>query len=279
MSTEERNQLWMAYLDGEMTAAEAAAFDATLSPEERTRLDKEKHMEQRLAEQLADGATCPPLLWKRVQQELAVAEPEARRVRPAPWRWLAPVALAAAATVVIAVAYTLYSSRPDLDPYRMQARTTAELAEQRDASAPANETAVAEFLMRHGVPVALGSIEAHNATHQHQVELLGARSTALENTEGVEVLYACCGFPARVVIVPAESKAGAALEAHVGAEGTDLLAVKRLDGFIAGVVSKHPAYGVLETLQPRPMQTAGTAEHWRDVPRRHATGHVFAAQT
>ena len=63
MRMDEREKLWMAYLDGEMTSTEAAAFDASLTPEERARLAGEMRLESGLAAALQGDVVCPDAVW------------------------------------------------------------------------------------------------------------------------------------------------------------------------------------------------------------------------
>ena len=52
----DREKLWQAYLDGELSIAETSEFEATLNAEERDRLQAEKSFESGLADALSEGA-------------------------------------------------------------------------------------------------------------------------------------------------------------------------------------------------------------------------------
>ena len=90
MAMHDKDELWMSYLDGEMSASEAAAFAAGLSDAERARAEGEVRLEAALAARLGAGPACPEATWSAVLAQMDT------RPRRSWWHVNRPLRLAAA---------------------------------------------------------------------------------------------------------------------------------------------------------------------------------------
>ena len=97
----EKERLWSAYLDGELTAAEAAAYEESLTDDERTRLALEKQVEAHLAERLSRAVACPDGVWNRLKAEMVGPATASRS--PLWNRWIMVLGAAAAIVLVTTV--------------------------------------------------------------------------------------------------------------------------------------------------------------------------------
>ena len=73
MSEQNFEDLWNAYIDGELSASEASEFEASLSDEDRALLAGEMQFENALADRLRQDSDCPADVWARVKAQ--VTEP------------------------------------------------------------------------------------------------------------------------------------------------------------------------------------------------------------
>ena len=62
-----QEQVWQAYIDGELSATEMAGFEASLSPEEQERLTSDIQFVRGLSERLSEDAACPCDVWERTK--------------------------------------------------------------------------------------------------------------------------------------------------------------------------------------------------------------------
>ncbi len=252
-SLPERDELWMAYLDGEMSAAEAAAFVASLGPAERLLTESETRLEAALAAKLSAGPTCPDEAW---EQTLALLQAHAA---PRPRRVERPLRLAAVAVVALAAWIAAFAMNRD-GLFAADAATSPSLAlnastiEDMLASAEVRggQAEVQAFLDQYRLPVALLGQGAASPSKKKSAQLLGA---GLERYGAVDVpvIYAaCCGKPVKIVFV---HTCGGAKTGHC--KDPDVVKSKRIGDFMAFVVTQHGhGAGVLALLNEKPLQTA-----------------------
>ncbi|MCC6145770.1 MAG: hypothetical protein IT368_18340, partial [Candidatus Hydrogenedentes bacterium] len=150
----------------------------------------------------------------------------------------------------------------------MNAPSVAALADTSEVAA--GEDAVNAFLANHGAALSVVDYREVQPKSMHAVRLLGARQTQVDGDTVLELLYDCCGRPAKVLIAPRDSAAADhILEAKHGAKAqinwydqdhspgegpypTGLMGVQKtgeVGGFVAGVVSVHPTEGLLDVLK------------------------------
>ena len=69
--TTNRDHLWQAYIDGEMTACECSEFEDTLCESERERMKGEVQFEAACRDKLCEPVCCPDAVWERIKGEIA----------------------------------------------------------------------------------------------------------------------------------------------------------------------------------------------------------------
>jgi anti-sigma factor RsiW len=268
MSKHFDDRWWMACLDGQLSAAEAAAFDRTLQQADRERISREIRLEQALGECLGAGPGCPDALWKRTElllRKQGAAQPRRRSPRYWPWGF----GIAAAITLILGFLF-MPSLQPPATYLAMEASSVAALAQL--SSVPGTPDAVNTFLTEHGVPLQVVDFKVARPASRHGVTLLGAREHVVEGEPILELLYDCCGRPAKVVVAPQDSAAAnRILEAEndmetqlawyghdhspaAGAYETGMMGVQEtraIGTYLTGIISVHPTDGLLETLVPR----------------------------
>jgi hypothetical protein len=240
MSMDERDRLWMAYLDGEMSSTEAAAFDQSLTPEERARLSAEVRFESGLAEALQQGGACPESVWRRTEMLVRNQSELPRRRAQRGWR----IAFGAvAALLLVGISYwgsLPFSSDPVFGIASPDLGSFARLSETiTDASA------IEAFLNAHGIDLTLSSGKLMFRKPGHGIRVLGVRE--MEGHDVIELLVNCCGFPAKIVLAGAGSDGAELIQG--GATRGEVQLMSPIGSFVAGVVSKHHTPGLLDLLR------------------------------
>ncbi|MBI2440163.1 MAG: hypothetical protein HYV35_02210 [Lentisphaerae bacterium] len=240
MNTNGEN-LWSAYLDGEMSAAEAADFDKSLSPADRERFSTEMRFERSLAGVLINNVECPQNLWKRIETD--ISRRREGRFRPRILTGRAALAIAAAAAILVGGVILHLNRRPPRNIFTVPASVAALAAE---AEAPADLEQVRNFLAQHGFNIALHSVATMQEPRGHKIVMLGARATRRAGDLTVELLYECCGEPVRVIIAREDSQTAHGIrlaQAHGAVQ-----AARNIGGYRAAVVSRHAAGQLLDLL-------------------------------
>lgn len=234
-----REQLWQAYLDGELSACEAAQFEATLSEAEKRRLAAEMRFDRALADRLRQDANCPDEVWARARAKLAPAEAPAA---PGKIRRLAFTSAAIAAALL--AVFVL----PDLYPLGLStgsavihaAGSVDELMAMSEID-PGMETAQ-HYLDEKGIDLALlEDCELFRGAPGHPPgEILGVRQTKFAGTHVTEVLVDCCGRPVKFVLAPQGSRAARKL-AIAATQPGDVQAARTVGDYEVAVVARHTA--------------------------------------
>lgn len=237
---DQRDKMWNAYLDGELPASEAAAFDQSMTPDERKRLEGELAFERSCAEALSRDAKCPEDVWQRTLAALPEGVGAAPVPTTFPWYWKPVAALAAMMVVTISLFAIRVNSAPAefLGLAELNTRTMQETA-QLSTSTLSDLNA---YLEDHNLDVALMPFEAGH----HPMRLIGARETNFHNEQIVELLFSCCNKPVKVVLVP---QGGDAAEAVGKALGDSVVKASRPVGSqLAVMVGRHESPKLLSYL-------------------------------
>lgn len=231
----------MAYLDGEMTAAESLELERSLSPTDMARLEAEKRMESALCDALNEGPDVPDALWQRNK----AAMKNAPRHRPRR-NWLfafGGAGMAAAALFAVFVYMQVLPNRAGF--WTVGAHSTTDLAKLSEV--PDTKASIEQFLTAHGVSMAVPDFPYSPANSMHKVNLLGVTSATYEGSEVVELLYSCCGFPAKVVIVNDNTPAADDLR-QAKMDGR-VQRLRHMGGYLAGLITSHETDAVLDELK------------------------------
>jgi hypothetical protein len=235
MNTRHEDHLWSAYLDGELTASEALEVDDTLTDAERERLAGELRVERLLAERLSAAPPCPQALWESTVARMGL---KATR-RPFPvWR-----AASLAAAFLVALSLFLALRPNDEAEFLAKAANIDSLRQQAQVMTPEE---VQALLLGNGMNVQLRSLEEIGIDN-HNDFLIGANATSYAGERVVQVLYGCCGSPAKVVIV----KRGGSAAARVadGVAKGQVQACCAVDGHVVAVVGPHGSPQLLHVVQ------------------------------
>lgn len=241
---ENKEHLWHAYLDGELSAIEAVKFEASLTDAEQARLAAETRFERALAERLSEGAECPDDVWERtralITRQEVKATPTSGRRRS--WYWGAATLTAAAGLAfVISMFATPGGPRSALV---LSAATVNELAATSEVQ-PGSDFAE-QFIRENGIDLKIqddNELEARQGQHQH-VRIVGARQEPVEGGTVIEVLVDCCGFPVKIVFADVDSSAAREI-GLAAAEDGDVLATRVIGDYMAAVVSRHESHHLL----------------------------------
>jgi hypothetical protein len=236
----DREQMWQAYVDGELSACEAAQFETSLTEAERTRLAAEMRFERALSEQLREDCPCPEAAWQRAREaviscEMASAPTRSRRFA------LAGATLAAAAAVALVLSYApgyLDSAR---DAKVIHA---AESIEELEAESETDRgwESVQAYLDAHGIELTLTERKQLLGFLFHRrIELIGARQVKFSGGLVTELLIDCCDKPVKLILAKKHSEAGRALLRAAAEDNTDIQGTRKVNGYIAAVVAIHPS--------------------------------------
>jgi hypothetical protein len=248
MSRGEFEKRWMAYLDGQLSAGEASAFDESLDPEGRSRVEAELRLEAALADRLNDCPGCPAELWQKTLRMLDCADPTplSRRFTRRAGLW----ALAASAVLMtsLGMAYAFGASLPA--GRVLGAAVDSGESTVRMARLGITETCVSDFALRAQTPCSREAIEKYLAEHDirlalvpdsgsqvmvnHRVRPLGSCMGNCPKGEVVEVLFDLDGQPAKLVLARADSSGAKLIRKEV--ERGTVVRTKVLGDYLAGVV-------------------------------------------
>jgi len=240
-SQHENDEQWMAYVDGQLSTSEAAAFDSGLSAAEKSRAEQEIRFERAIGEVLTAGPGCPDHLWEELRSKIAPG----RKSRWQPFNGMRGFAFAAAASLVVGLgvlAQAFFGSAGVLDLPPTVAALQSEATFQPDIAQ------IQAWLDEQGIDLSVLSVDAMGET-RHPMTMLGATLARYRNEEVLELLYNCCGQPAKVVLAPENSRVAAELRQGEGrGKVQDSLAV---NGYLAAVVSPHRSPELLDLIRPR----------------------------
>jgi len=252
MMNGDKEILLQAYLDGELSASEASAFEASLTEKERKRLPLEMQFESGLAEALSKGGDCPEDVWARTQALLG-DRLSTKRPRFSRMFWYAGT-MAAAASIALVISFFV-SEPTSTSPSIVMAAESIEELEAMSKVDPGADTAEA-FINQQGVDLELHFEEAVQSSHHYGMAVVGARMYKVEKDSVGGVLYVCCGRPIKIIIAKSGSK-GAELIARSASDHAginDIMNTREVGGYLAAVVSKHRADEFLEALSPKSPQ-------------------------
>ena len=244
-------QYWQAYLDGELSASEAADFEASLTDAQREQLAVDMRVERVIAEHLARDAECPDGVWERTKARIArLNEMNAPRVssrRRWYWRAATLAAVAALAFVISVVAPT--GGSPETSSVIFAASSVEELVATSEAE-PGSDAAE-RYIRDKGVGLQLEEdsfLETMRGRH-YDVHIIGARQE-LHNGEPVtEILIECCGRPIKVLLARLDSKAASEIGlAAARAQEGNVQATRVVGGYLVAVVSRHQTHGLLDLI-------------------------------
>ncbi len=246
---ENREQLWQAYIDAELSLTEAADFEASLSEAERERLADDMQFERVLAERLGHEAECPDEVWERTKARiLELGKPPVRiQVRHRRWYWGAATLAAAAALAFVISLFALSGVTPDRSAVILVASSIEELAASSEVG-PGSDSAE-QFMHEKGVQLQLvdDSTLETLVKHHPDIHFIGARQELLEGDPVTEVFVGCCGLPVKVILASLNSKAASRIGLAAAQDG-DIQATRVVGGYLAAVVGRHESHGLLDML-------------------------------
>ncbi|NUM52644.1 MAG: hypothetical protein HUU46_03270 [Candidatus Hydrogenedentes bacterium] len=240
-------KLVTAYLDGELSAAEAAELDQSLTPEQKVNLAGEIKFERAIGERLAGGAKCPDELWQRTMAAVGAKVSPVAEFRPRRnWKY-AVTALAAMLALTMAGLLINYNTTQTPSILAMEKGTTVEML-QALAELEGHETDdVNAYFKEHGFDLAMTTADVQIPGDHHTPRvLLGMRPAKNRGEDVMELLFNCCGRPLKVVV----AKKGGETAREIGdamAEGT-IQVSRRVGDYVTALVGRHEALGLLDYL-------------------------------
>lgn len=258
---EKHEQLWYAYVDGELSVTEMAEFEKSLTPADRDRLAGEMRFENGLSERLNENATCPIKVWERTKALLKQAQAKEKSSTPdnivpmtlekqeAPRRSLfwGTATIVAAACVALAVMYTPGTMQDEESRVViLAAESVEELAAQSEIGGNIDD--LHQYLADHGMELGLNDIDSLRiATMHYGIEVLGAMEDMIGSDPVIEMLFSCCNSPVKVIMTKQDSAAAQYIGRAAGRGNTQIQATRIIHGeYLAAVVGTHPAHGLLD---------------------------------
>lgn len=245
-----KEHMWQAYIDGELSATEMAAFEETLSASERRLLSSDVQFDRALAERLTEDSCCPADIWARTkallecqtQNEDTVELPPDNVVpmRPSWFRNIATIA--AAAIITLMVSWALPSITGNSAPVILAETSVDELAANSEVEASAEH--IQRYMIKHNYTLQLVAMDKLRIVQVHSdVQLLGAAHNRKGNV--AELYIACCQQPVKIIIAERGTTEAKIIGQAIG-QNNDLQSLRLVDNYVVGVVSKHPADGLLD---------------------------------
>jgi hypothetical protein len=237
----EKKRLWIASIDGELSAREAADFHQTISPAERALVELEITFESEVARRLRDGADCPAEMWRRVdgraREHIRARSGSFTSLRP--FRWAAAAAVAAAG---FAGALYLGSRAAPVSADVLAAAADVQSL-SREARVEGDATRIQLFILASGFEIGLKDIPGPAESGGHAIRLLGAGLVARPDGNAVTVLVSCCGQPVRMILAKKGSSLAGLMAEAEGGEG--VLGVRVIGEYVAAAVGRHGSADLL----------------------------------
>lgn len=246
-----REHLWQAYIDGELSAAEASEFEESLTPDERELLAADVCFERRLGEKLSHPLGIPEDIWQRTLSKVEAAQAAESPAKPrgiGRWTWGA-MTLAAAAVIAFLITGSLTDYRVLGPPSIVMAAADVQALEAQAETAPTLD-ALRAFLDDAGVDVDVAlDLDNLYAVHAqgHSMRFLGAGSENFGGERVIEMYFDCCHEPAKVLIAERGSPAAAAITNAFGNAG-HVQALRDTGDYVVAVVGKHQAHDLIDTV-------------------------------
>ena len=253
-----RDETWWTYLDGEMTSAESTAFDQSLTPEERQRLDHELRFECDLGEALSARVPCPRDTWAAAKAALKKATREQRRC-PHWVRWSLLLGLPAVAGLII-IALGVFPGPTESEPAFL-ALNGKNVAEMEAHSQVADGVAgVRAFMEKCSLPIELDPADPLDG-QSTPYKLLGAREDHFRGERVVQLFFDCEGHAA--VLVIARGAGQAADEIGKAFAKGDIRAARAIGDVVVAVVGTDAPRDLIRVVgenwpAPEPEVTDGT---------------------
>jgi len=247
-----KEHLWQAYLDGELSAIEAADFEASLSDSDQARLMADVRFERGLAARLSEDAECPDEVWARTRKLIAgqnaEATPRAARRR----RWYLGAGMVAAAAALAIVIY------PFVNPFGSSeaaafVMSDANVEELVSTSEVEEGLEFAErFIHEHGVDLAV--LDTNDVAkskgpfwrNRHwTIRVVGAREEAFKDGTLTEVLVDCCQYPMKILFASVDSDAAREIELAAAKNG-NVQSTRIIGDYVVAVVGRHKSHILLD---------------------------------
>lgn len=244
-----REQIWQAYIDGELSATEMAGFEATLTPEEQERLTADIQFDRGLSERLSEDAACPTDVWERTKALLTQQSTEEETTVPfiaKPRRrsllWGAGTLAAAAALAFMISSFTPVGAPSNASPIILEAATIDDLKEQ--SQVPGDLKAIEEFLHANSIDLNLLQEDSISMAKVHSpIKLVGAK--LIDGSNCVELYAGCCKEPVKILVVHRDSEAAKLIGQATGTDN-DLQCTRIVGDYLTAVVGKHTAHDLLD---------------------------------
>ena len=251
----DKAKFWQAYLDGELSVSEAAAFEAELDDEERQLLASEMRFESAFADKLSQNAACPDQVWDRTRALIEAQRMPRRSMRR--WYYGAATFAAAASIAFMISVFAPVDSSPS-SAVVMAAQSVEELAATSET--PGDRESVHRYLLAHEVRLDLREpMSLHMAGTHPYIELVGARTEMANGEPVVEMLFNCCHQPVKILMVERGTKAALDIGQAAGA-GHHVQATRMVGIYLTAVVSDHRAHGLLDIFEGQDAAPADNAE-------------------
>ena len=242
-----KEHLWQAYIDGELSATDMAAFEETLSASERRLLSSDVQFDRALSERLSENACCPADVWARTKALLESQTAEADTDTPStvvpltrPWkRNLATIAAAAMITLMVS-----WVIAPGSGPKSVIFANESVDDLAANSAVDASSEQIQQYMHQNNYTLYLIAIENLRIVQRHEnVALIGAARS--QDGDVIELYVACCKHPVKIVMAKCKTPEAAFISKSLGKDN-DLQNTRLINGYVVGVVSKHPAVHILD---------------------------------
>lgn len=229
----------MAFMDGELAAADRAGFEQALTAEQKRLIAVDRALQSGLVAGLARVDRCPDGLWDRVQSEMG------RPSRPVRARRFVPLS-AIAACFVLGFGL-LYINHAVSQPLEYQVTFPDSVQQFADnASIKGDQQSIEETLHARGFAVNIGDIATCNRRHQHYVTLLGVNILEIGGREYpcAHLCFSCCGQPISTFVVKESPKITPESFKVVDPSMKVDRAVHHANGYLIVTMGPHPTTAV-----------------------------------
>ena len=246
---DKKDQLWSAYLDGELSPSETLEYEQGLSANSKERFVAEQRVESALQEVLVDAPECPEGLWRELQTRLAAGDsmPTRRRL----WKSVG-LAVAAAVIFLLVLVPVLTSRLPGeaLDGMELIARVVP-VDEMEDVIQVGGDVAeVSRFLSDRGIALNVLPVETLSPRDagEHVTRLVGARELQVGSEIMIELMWNCCGEPVVMKIMQQGGLVAASLLKDVGARS--IIGMGQAGGHWVAIMGAHAEPGFITLIEP-----------------------------
>ena len=229
----------MAYMDGELSAADRAGFERGLTVGQKRLIAVDRAIQSDLVGCMERLDRCPDALWSRVKSEMGRPSQRVRR-----WHFGPLSTIAACLVLGIGLLCIDYAISQPIEYEVSFPDDVQQFAE--NAAIKGDQDSIEKALHAQGFNVRIGDIATCNRRHQHYVTLLGVNMLEIGGREYpcAHLRFSCCGQPISTFVVKESRRITPESFSVADPSAKVDRAVHHANGYLIVTMGPHPTTAV-----------------------------------